>query len=145
LNQTLPIACVWQLPSHSAQPNAAISIAGTIAVIAGTVLVFVFGVWYLHSQTKRWLKIFQVIGLIILFASAAGAAIRVIILSQAFGNPSVKLDGDGEKDWSSGQLLPILLLLLPLVSAVEIYRGKTLDILSGLVYPDSISSLLWAR
>ncbi|KAF2430795.1 hypothetical protein EJ08DRAFT_588420 [Tothia fuscella] len=123
LDQTLPIACVWQLPSHKAQSNAAISIAGTIAVIAGNVLVFVFGVWYLHSQTKRWLKIFQVVGLIILFASAAGATIRVILLSQAFGTPSVNLDGTGEREWSFGQLLPILLLLLPLVSAVEIYRG----------------------
>jgi hypothetical protein len=120
---TLPIACVWELPSHSASPNAAISIAGTIAVIAGNCLVFGLGVWYLHSQSKRWLKIFQVLGLIILFASGAGAAIRVIILSQAFGKPSVALDGPSEGDWSFGQLLPLLLLLLPLVSALEIYRG----------------------
>jgi hypothetical protein len=124
LKPTLPIACVWQLPSHPASSNAATSIAGTIAVIAGNCIVFAFGVWYLHSQKKKWLKIFQFAGLVILFASGVGAAIRVILLSQAFGKPSVSLEGTGEKDWSFGQLLPILLLLLPLISAIEIYRGK---------------------
>jgi hypothetical protein len=123
LKPTLPIACVWELPPHSASSNAAISIAGTIAVIAGNCLVFGFGVWYLHSQKKKWLKFFQLVGLIILLASGAGAAIRVILLSQAFGTPSVPLNDTGEKDWSFGQLLPLLLLLLPLISAIEIYRG----------------------
>jgi hypothetical protein len=49
-----------------------------------------------------------------------------VLLSQAFGTPSVPLADDGEKDWSFGQLLPLLLLLLPLVSAVEIMRGMWL-------------------
>jgi hypothetical protein len=67
------------------------------------------------------------VGLLVLIAIGAGAAIRVILLSQAFGSPSVKLADIGEKDWSFGQLLPLLLLLLPLVSAVEIIRGESLD------------------
>jgi hypothetical protein len=56
-----------------------------------------------------------------------GATVKVITLSQAFGMPSVNLADTGEKDWSFGQLLPLLLLLLPLMSAIEIYRGKFLS------------------
>ena len=36
----------------------------------------------------------------------------------------MKLADTGEKDWSFGQLLPMLLLLLPLISAIEIIRGE---------------------
>jgi hypothetical protein len=123
LEPTLPIACVWQLPSHSAAANAGVSVAGTIAVIVGNCLVFALGVWYLHSKNQKWIKGLQVAGLLFLVAIAAGSAIRVILLSQAFGKPSVLLENGGEKDWSFGQLLPMLLLLLPLISAVEILRG----------------------
>jgi hypothetical protein len=125
LQPTLPIACVWQVAPHSASSNAAISIAGTIAVIAGNCLFFAVGVWYLHIKQRKWVKLVQVVGLLVLVTIGAGAAIRVILLSQAFGSPSVPLADSGEKDWSFGQLLPLLLLLLPLVSAIEIIRGKS--------------------
>jgi hypothetical protein len=84
---------------------------------------FVLGFWYLHVKERPWLKTIQVLGLVMSAAIAAGAAVRVILLSQAFGTPSVSLRDTGERDWSFGQLLPMLLLLLPLVSAVEIMRG----------------------
>ena len=77
-------------------------------------------------KKRRWVKVVQIGGLLVLVGIAAGAAILVILLSQAFGSPSVPLADTREKDWSFGQLLPLLLLLLPLVSAVEIFRGKTL-------------------
>jgi hypothetical protein len=125
LQPTLPIACVWQVAPHSAASNAAISIAGTIAVIVGNCLFFAVGVWYLHIKQRKWVKLVQVVGLLVLVAIGAGAAIRVILLSQAFGSPSVPLADSGEKDWSFGQLLPLLLLLLPFVSAIEIFRGKS--------------------
>lgn len=129
MEPTLPIACVWELPNdNSPQNNAAISIVGTVAVIAGSCLVFGVAVWYLHNRTRRWTKIIQVVGLLFLIAVAVGAAVRVLLLSQAFGNPSVKLRDEGEKDWSFGQLLPVLLLLLPLVSAIEILRGMSLTL-----------------
>jgi hypothetical protein len=55
-----------------------------------------------------------------------GATVRVVIESQAFGSPpeSVHLSGNGEKDWSYGQLLSLLLLVLPAISALEIVRGE---------------------
>ena len=121
---TLPIACVWELPSHGAPSNVGISIAGTITVIAGQCIFFGVGVWYLHIKARRWIKIIQMTGLLVLVAIGVGAAIRVILLSQAFGTPSVPLNDTAEKDWSFGQLLPLLLLLLPLVSTIEIIRGK---------------------
>jgi hypothetical protein len=124
LRSTLPIACVWEIQSTGAPSNAGISIAGTIAVMAGQVVFFVLAVWYLHVKERRWLKAVQCVGLLALTAIGTGAAVRVMLLSQAFGTPSVPLDDSGEKDWSFGQLLPLLLLLLPLVSAIEIMRGK---------------------
>jgi hypothetical protein len=47
---------------------------------------------------------------------------RIFQISQAFGHPSVALADTGEKDWSLGQILPILLLLLSLLSTVELIR-----------------------
>jgi hypothetical protein len=123
LKQTLPIACVWVVSSTGAPSNAGISIAGTIAVISGQCIFFGVGVWYLHIRERRWITLIQTVGLLVMVAIGATAAVRVILLSQAFGRPSLPLADTGEKDWSFGQLLPLLLLLLPLVSAVEIMRG----------------------
>ncbi|PMD57438.1 uncharacterized protein K444DRAFT_632533 [Hyaloscypha bicolor E] len=124
LKQTLPIACVWVVSSTGAPSNAGISIAGTIAVISGQCIFFGVGVWYLHIRERRWITLIQIVGLLVMVAIGATAAVRVILLSQAFGTPSLPLSDTGEKDWSFGQLLPLLLLLLPLVSAVEIMRGE---------------------
>ncbi|KAF2668426.1 hypothetical protein BT63DRAFT_276528 [Microthyrium microscopicum] len=121
---TLPIGCVSVVPSKGAEGNAALSILGTCVVIAGNFILYVFALWYLHSKSQRWLTGLQIIGIVFLLGIATGAAIRIITLSQAFGNASVKLADDGEKDWSFGQLLPLLLLLLPIVSAIEIFRGE---------------------
>ncbi|KAG9229447.1 hypothetical protein BJ875DRAFT_196558 [Amylocarpus encephaloides] len=126
LPPTLPIACVWQVPSKGAAGNAGISIAGTIAVISGNCFMFVLGVWYLHVKERKWLKITQFFAILLSLAIAIGAAVRVIVLSQAFGSPpdALHLRDSAEKDWSFGQLLPLLLLFLPLISAIEIIRGE---------------------
>ena len=120
--QTLPMRCAWNSPSHGAVSNAGISIAGTIAVIALNFILLALATWYLHSRMS-WIKTVQFIGLVLLAAMAVGAAARVLMLSQAFGNPSLQLKDTAEKDWSYGQLLPLLLLILPLISALEIMRG----------------------
>ena len=57
-------------------------------------------------------------------SNTPGAAARIITLSQAFGNPNIPLSDRGEKDWSFGQLLSMLVLILPLISALEILRGE---------------------
>lgn len=127
LEPRLPIGCVWDVASRGAPSNPGISIAGTIAVIAGNCIVFALATWYLHFKNNpKWLKSVQLVGLVVLVATGIGATVRVVILSQAFGTPppSVGLLGTGEKDWSFGQLLPLLLLLLPVLSAVEIVRGE---------------------
>ncbi|KAF2266806.1 hypothetical protein CC78DRAFT_531251 [Lojkania enalia] len=127
LEPRLPIGCVWEVQDRGTPSNAALSVTGTIAVIAGNAIVFVLSTWYLHARKNpRWIKSVQVVGLVILVAMGIGATIRVIQVSQAFGSPpeSVHLVGTGEKDWSFGQLLPLLLLSLPLISTVEIVRGE---------------------
>ncbi|CZR58485.1 uncharacterized protein PAC_08377 [Phialocephala subalpina] len=124
LQPTLPIACVWEVESRGAPSNAGISIAGTIAVIAGQCIFFALGIWYLHINNARWIKLVQLLGLLSLVAIGTAAAVRVILVSQAFGSPSVPLSDEGEKAWNFGQLLTLLLLILPLISAVEIMRGE---------------------
>lgn len=127
LPQTLPVACVWDssTPQAPSGPSTALSIVGTIAVIAGSGLVFILGTLYLHNtKNPRWLRPVQILGLLFLAAVAVGATVRVLLLSQAFGHPNVPLDSDQEKVWSFGQLLPLLLLLLPLNSVIEIWRGE---------------------
>ncbi|ETN44128.1 uncharacterized protein HMPREF1541_10678 [Cyphellophora europaea CBS 101466] len=125
LSPTLPIACVWQehATGESGRSNSAVSVAGTIAVIAASCIIFVLSTWYLHMPKLVWGKVVRVVCLIVLMAIAIGAAARVIIISQAFGSPSVDLSDRGEKQWTFGQLLTMLLLLLPFVSALEIFRG----------------------
>jgi hypothetical protein len=53
-----------------------------------------------------------------------GATVRVLLLSQAFGTPDTPLSDWGEKSWSFGQLLSMLMLVLPVISAIEILRGQ---------------------
>lgn len=122
--QTIPMLCAWSSPGNGlGAANAGISIAGTITVMAVNCGVFGLATWYLHSS-RKWLRTIQGLSLALLTAMSIGAASRVIMVSSAFGTPSVPLADTSEKDWSFGQLLPLLLLLLPLLSALEIVRGK---------------------
>ena len=126
LAPTLPMACVWQHHATFKQPqsNKVLSVVGTAVVIAATCVIFVLGTWYLHMRRQRWGKIVRVLSLVVLAAMAVGAAVRVIMVSQAFGTPSVDLQDQAEKQWSFGQLLTMLLLILPFISALEILRGE---------------------
>lgn len=124
-DETLPIACVWDDGAGKKAPSTAgLSYVGTVAVIAGNVVVFIFATWYLHSRAQRFYKIVQVVGLLLMTAIALGAAIRIILLSQAFGHPSVDLSDNGEKAWSFGQVLSMMVLFFPVVSVIEIARGE---------------------
>ena len=123
-DKTLPIACVWEVDGNGAPSTAGLSYVGTIAVIAGNCIIFGLATWYLHSRDQRFYKIIQIVGIFLMAAIAVGAAIRIILLSQAFGNPSIELSDEGEKNWGFGQLLSMLLLIMPLVSVIEIYRGE---------------------
>lgn len=123
-DKTLPIACVWEVEGKGAPSTAGLSYVGTIAVIAGNCIIFVLATWYLHSREQRFYKVVQIGGMLLMAAIAAGAAIRIILLSQAFGKPSVKLSDQGETVWSFGQLLSMLLLIMPLINVIEIYRGE---------------------
>lgn len=127
LEPRLPIGCVWEVADRGTPSNAGISVAGTIAVIAGQVVVFVLSTLYLHARARpKWLKSVQVAGLVILIAMGIGATIRVVMVSQAFGKvpDGVNLVGPSEKEWSYGQLLPLLLLALPVISMLEVVRGE---------------------
>lgn len=123
-NKTLPIACAWKTEGNESRSSAGVSWAATISIIVGNCAIFVSATWYLHSRNRRFYRAVQCAGLIVMTAVAVGAGIRICLLSQAFGSPSVTLSDDGEMQWSFGQLLSILVLLYPLLSVVEIYREK---------------------
>lgn len=123
-DKTLPIACVWEIEGKGAPSTAGLSYVGTVAVIAGNCIIFILATWYMHSRDQRFYKVVQITGMVLMAAIAIGAAIRIILLSQAFGKPSVDLSDDGETVWSFGQLLSMLLLVMPIVSVIEIYRGE---------------------
>ncbi|KAB5584724.1 hypothetical protein GE09DRAFT_1015214 [Coniochaeta sp. 2T2.1] len=123
---TMPIACAWRVSAEAGSaPDVGGAYVATILTIAGNVAVFGLATWYLHARVgTRFFRTIQIVGLGLMAASSVGAAIRAFLLSQAFGKPDVAIRDEGEKDWSFGQVLGLLLLVLPLVSAVEIYRGE---------------------
>ena len=128
-DSTLPVACVWspEVPEDARKGsggNLAASYAGTIAVIAGNIAVFTLATWYLHSRARRFYRGVQLVGLVLMAASAVGATARVVAMAQAFGEPPVPMRDEGERAWSFGSLLSVGMLLLPLVSAIEILRGE---------------------
>ncbi|KAK4149991.1 hypothetical protein C8A00DRAFT_18399 [Chaetomidium leptoderma] len=123
LPSTLPIGCVWELDSTTSNVGG-LDYVGTIVTIAGNCIVFGLATWYLQSRRQRFYQAVQVVGLILMSAIAIGATVRAYLLSQAFGKPDVKLSDDGETQWSFGQLLSILMLILPVISVVEILRGE---------------------
>ncbi|PKK49906.1 hypothetical protein CI102_3858 [Trichoderma harzianum] len=84
---TLPVACVWKVDGEKSPSNAGLSYVGTIAAMAGNVIIFVLATWYLHSRKQKLYRIVQIVGWILMAAVAIGAAIRIILLSQAFGHP----------------------------------------------------------
>lgn len=126
-DSTLPISCVWDaeaVTSDDAGTNVGLSFFVTIAVIAANAIIFGMATWYLHSRDQKLYRITQLTGMVLMTASAVGATIRVVTLSQAFGTPSVSLVDNGEQNWSFGTLLSLILLLLPVVSIIEILRGE---------------------
>jgi len=124
LAATLPVACVWSTPGAGAPSNVGLTYVATGAVMAGNCIVFGLATWYLHSRAQRFYKLIQLVGTVLMAAIAIGATAEIIVSSQAFGTASVTLSDEGEKQWSFGQLLSLLFLLLPVVSVIEIYRGK---------------------
>ncbi len=124
LAPTLPVACAWNLPPDYSYPDAGFMYFGTVAIILGNCLVFALATWYLHSRTQRFYRAVQLGGLVLMAAIAFGAAARIVLLSQAFGPGPDQLRDAGERVWSFGQLVALLMLLLPLVLVIEIYRGE---------------------
>ncbi|KAK4159887.1 hypothetical protein QBC43DRAFT_246494 [Cladorrhinum sp. PSN259] len=128
LPDTLPIACVWtrELPSDTTTRKGlgGLDVVGTIVAMAGNVVIFGLATWYLQSRRQKYFRAVQIGGLVLMAGIAIGAMTRAYLLSQAFGKPDVKLSDEGEKTWSFGQLLGMLMLLLPVISVIEIKRGE---------------------
>jgi len=123
LPSTLPVACAWHHEFNNSAVVSPTTYVPTCLTLAGNCLTYGVATWYLHSRSQRFLTAAQVIGVTLMCLSAVVAIVRTLINSQAFGNPPVPLQDLGEKAWSIGQLMCIMLLGMPLVTALEIYRG----------------------
>lgn len=123
LPDTLPIACAWKRPSETTNLGG-LDVVATVVVIAANVLIFGLATWYLQSRRQKYFKAIQLVGIILMMGTAVGATVRAYLLSQAFGSPDVALSDEGEKTWSFGQLLSMLMLILPVISVIEIMRGE---------------------
>lgn len=123
-DQPIPIECAWQ-PTDRSSSNLGLSFAGTIAIIASNVVVFLLASWFLHvRRVGRFGKMLKMGGVLLMGAIATGAIIRCAFEAKAIGKgPKFDMD-DGESSWSFGQILSVLVLLFPLVSVVEILRGE---------------------
>lgn len=100
------------------------SFIGTIAVIAGNCVVFIASTWYLHDRGQRGFKWVQLVGWLMMTAIAVGATVRLVMVAQAFGEPTTSLSDEQEKIWFFSTIVSLLMLASPLVTALEIYRGE---------------------
>lgn len=126
-NSTLPTVCAWSsdIPVASDRDTATVvSLLGTVFVIAGNVIVFIAATWFLHDRRQRGFKWIQLAGISIMTFIAVAATIRVVVSSQAFGVPSTKLSDEGEREWSFSTIVTLLMLALPLMTVLEVYRGE---------------------
>lgn len=120
---TLPTSCAWEVEGRRAG-NVGLSFVGTIAVVAGNCVVFTASTWYLHDRRQRGFKWVQLVGWVMMTAAAVGATARVVLMSQAFGEPTTPLSDRGEKQWTFATMVSLLMLALPLMTILEIYRGE---------------------
>ncbi|EGO56128.1 hypothetical protein NEUTE1DRAFT_83131 [Neurospora tetrasperma FGSC 2508] len=130
---TMPVGCIWAVDSVKGEDNnngkvvaGGLDYVGTIVTIAGNVVVFGLATWYLQSRRQKWYRIVQLVGMLLMMGIAVGAAVRVFLLSQAFGKPDVQLSDQGEKQLGFGSLLGLLMMALPIISIIEIKRGEVM-------------------
>lgn len=126
-DSTLVTACAWNasIPIVSSTDRARIvSFLGTIFAIAGNVIVFFAATWLLYDRRQKGFKWIQLAGLSVMTAIAVAATVRILVTSQAFGHPSTKLADEGEKQWSFSTIVTLLMLALPVMTVLEIYRGE---------------------
>ncbi|PSR80212.1 hypothetical protein BD289DRAFT_485095 [Coniella lustricola] len=122
---TNPTACAWvaHAPQSSSASERTTSIVGTMAVIAGNLVVFTAATWFLHDRRQVAFKWLQLTGLCVMSTIAATAMARILMSSQAFGTATTPLADNGEKTWSFSTSVTLLMLALPLMTVLEIYRG----------------------
>lgn len=126
-DSTLATLCAWSSTITTSKAHTSeeiVSFLGTIFVIAGNVIVFGASTWFLHDRKQRGFKWIQLAGICVMTAIAVAATVRVVVESQAFGTPSTPLADEGEQQWSFSTIVTLLMLLLPLMTVLEIYRGE---------------------
>lgn len=125
-HSTLPTVCAWVIEHQDSSNNNALPFIGTILVIGGNCLVFAAATWLLHDRRQFCFKWIQLAGIFTMITVAVAATVRIVQEAQAFSGSAAKtpLTGLGEMQWTYATLVQLLMLVLPLFTVLEIYRGE---------------------
>ncbi|KAF3762784.1 hypothetical protein M406DRAFT_45665 [Cryphonectria parasitica EP155] len=124
---TNPTACAFVNGAPGdvqTESSRTLSFIGTIVVIGANFLVFIAATWFLQSRRQVAFKWIQLAGILLMAAIAVAATVRVLMSSQAFGYPSTPLADNAERAWSFSTSVTLLMLALPLMTVLEIWRGE---------------------
>ena len=146
LRRTLPVACLFVNTPNSSDrfTNKALTTLPSLSVLIGITcsapVLFALAVailgpeWFWLSRkaklsefhfekASKWVALF----LQVVLAVVVGFQCFIVITSSAaFGGKIDYLANESnEVTWSFGQVLPIILLLLPILSAIEVFRGSS--------------------
>ncbi|KAF2753760.1 hypothetical protein EJ05DRAFT_521632 [Pseudovirgaria hyperparasitica] len=131
LVQTLPIACAWDKAlgqeAISENPIWGKPILLIIIVIMCHMLLFGLGIYFLNIKEGKSTKLIQCFTLGVLSAACITIVVQIIEVGDAFpheANADVYMTGKDENSWAYGQVLSMLLLWLPLMALVSIWREE---------------------
>jgi len=110
------------------RPDYVTAFATTALVMFGQVVNGFLTLTMLHLKvfySPRWIPWLRGVSYVVSVVVAGSLMAKIIMTSQAFGKWGVRLEDKAETQWGFGQLLAMLLLVLPGISALEICQSKT--------------------
>ena len=119
----LPIGCVLSSGARGSKNNVSLSAVGTALVMAVDIAVLILATWFLHHRCpQHWQTKWRIAGIAVLGGMGLAVIVRIVMGTQAFGHPpkDLNLKGGNEGEWSYGQVLGVVMLIMPAISAFEI-------------------------
>ncbi|RKF60796.1 hypothetical protein OnM2_047057 [Erysiphe neolycopersici] len=98
--------------------------ASRVIIVGLQIMMLIISVFYLRVHIRGKKRIFLVKSICLLFFTLEGAIVTRSMMLEATDRNSL-LNKEEEEDFGNfGQVLPVLLLILPIISAIEQYREK---------------------
>jgi hypothetical protein len=140
-DKTQKLACYYQHNRPSLK-NSTFS-AYWFTIIACVIFKHVIIFWHIFKDIWRgrkarsmyeiWLSQLPIVLVVFYISFAFISAVPVLRETEAMGTPPITIDNTSvnEKDWTFGQLLPVLLLAAPALAGWETICGKLFDLISS--------------